>query len=224
MTRQTRAAEAAAPVDAQSLRSGEASRTCILDAAEVLFAERGFAGTGIAAIVKRSGLPASSLYWHFESKEGLLAAVVKRAAVIWLDSLGRASEMPGSPRERFGAWLRRGLGAMAEESPDFMRLIVMVGLERRAVDEELRKTFEQVRAMAQEILESSIQDAFADHGPALASEIARSCAPFGMMCADGCFIKNELDPDPPDLEAVADQLEYAIMCLAERVCAREAGQ
>ena len=47
---------------------GEASRRRILDAATEIAAERGYEGTGIAAVSAKSGLPASSIYWHFTDK------------------------------------------------------------------------------------------------------------------------------------------------------------
>jgi AcrR family transcriptional regulator len=60
-------------------QQGAESRRRIIDAASSLMAERGFAGTSISEVSRRSGLPASSIYWHFESKEGLLGAVTAQA-------------------------------------------------------------------------------------------------------------------------------------------------
>src|SRR6266496_2327682 len=68
----------AAVWDAEAESQG-GSQDRILDAAERLVAERGYTAASISLISKASGLPASSIYWHFGSKEGLLAAVVERA-------------------------------------------------------------------------------------------------------------------------------------------------
>jgi len=43
-------------------------------------ATRGYAATSINDIRKACGLPPSSIYWHFGSKEGVLAAVMARGA------------------------------------------------------------------------------------------------------------------------------------------------
>src|SRR5436190_1998682 len=51
---------------------GEQSREVILEAAARLMAANGFDGASISSISKESGLPASSIYWHFTSKEGVL--------------------------------------------------------------------------------------------------------------------------------------------------------
>jgi TetR/AcrR family acrAB operon transcriptional repressor len=58
---------------------GEESRRRILDAAEELFAERGFERTSFVDIAERSGISRGSIPWHFANKDGLLLAVVERA-------------------------------------------------------------------------------------------------------------------------------------------------
>jgi TetR/AcrR family acrAB operon transcriptional repressor len=57
---------------------GEESRRRILDAAEELFAEKGFDRTSFVDIGQRSGISRGSIPWHFENKDGLLMAVVER--------------------------------------------------------------------------------------------------------------------------------------------------
>ncbi|MFD2421759.1 TetR/AcrR family transcriptional regulator [Amycolatopsis pigmentata] len=58
---------------------GEESRRRILDAAEELFAERGFDRTSFVDVAERSGISRGSIPWHFKNKEGLVMAVVERA-------------------------------------------------------------------------------------------------------------------------------------------------
>jgi AcrR family transcriptional regulator len=50
----------------------------ILDAAEALFAERGYEGTSLRDVAERVGVRAPSLYNHFPSKDSLYAAVLER--------------------------------------------------------------------------------------------------------------------------------------------------
>ena len=64
--------------DDRPRRKGEQTRERILDAAEALFAERGFDGTTLRDVASRVGLRNPSLYNHFESKESLYAAVLER--------------------------------------------------------------------------------------------------------------------------------------------------
>ena len=58
---------------------GEESRRRILDAAEELFADRGFDRTSFVDISERSGISRGSIPWHFKNKDGLVIAVVERA-------------------------------------------------------------------------------------------------------------------------------------------------
>lgn len=50
-----------------------------MDAAEALFAEKGFDRTSFVDIAERSGISRGSIPWHFQNKDGLLIAVVERA-------------------------------------------------------------------------------------------------------------------------------------------------
>lgn len=69
-------------------RKGEITRERILDAAELLFAERGYDGTTLRDVATRVGLRNPSLYNHFESKESLYAAVLERGIGPVLHLLG----------------------------------------------------------------------------------------------------------------------------------------
>jgi AcrR family transcriptional regulator len=61
------------PVD----RSASARR--VLDAALELFAEHGFDGTSLQQIADRLGVTKAAVYYHFRSKDDLLAALVEPA-------------------------------------------------------------------------------------------------------------------------------------------------
>ncbi|MFE1766878.1 ScbR family autoregulator-binding transcription factor [Streptomyces angustmyceticus] len=54
------------------------TREGILRAAAEVFDEMGYAGAGINRILERAGATAGSLYFHFQSKEGLARAVMSR--------------------------------------------------------------------------------------------------------------------------------------------------
>jgi AcrR family transcriptional regulator len=59
----------------ETLRSGAAGR--IVSAALALFARQGFHGSSIRDIATEAGLTSAALYSHFESKEHLLAEIVR---------------------------------------------------------------------------------------------------------------------------------------------------
>lgn len=77
-------------VGAKQERAVQTRETLLLAAAEV-FDEFGFSGASINRILKRAGLTAGALYFHFESKEDLARAVMNsqpETIVPLLDSRG----------------------------------------------------------------------------------------------------------------------------------------
>jgi TetR/AcrR family transcriptional regulator len=59
-------------------RHPEAAKTAILDAAERLFAEKGFAATSMRDLAEASGVSKALMHHHFGSKEDLYLAVKRR--------------------------------------------------------------------------------------------------------------------------------------------------
>jgi AcrR family transcriptional regulator len=173
------------------------SRDRILDAAECLVGERGYTAASISLISKASGLPASSIYWHFGSKEGLLAAVVERGARRWLPAqdlwLSSSSDLP--------AFLR-ATGQAVSEHPDFVRLLMMLMLDRR---DGVPAARDAMRALWREV-EGRMRQVLADHFGLRSSErdleLAERLARFVMACIDGALIDSQIDPEGtpiPDL-------------------------
>lgn len=59
-------------------KEAEERKQEILDAAERLFASKGFDNTSISNILEETGIARGTLYYHFKSKEELLDAVIER--------------------------------------------------------------------------------------------------------------------------------------------------
>jgi AcrR family transcriptional regulator len=92
-------------------RPSEVTRERIMKAAERLFAERGYDGTSIRAIVARAHVNQAAINYHFEGKDGLYREVL-RAAFRGLteDQLAHAGEASGMSREEaLAAFVRRQL-------------------------------------------------------------------------------------------------------------------
>lgn len=95
---------AAARGERQAARPESAeTQTRILDAAEALFIERGFAATSVRAVAGRAGVNLAAAHYHFGSKEGLLSAAIHRrvrpvneARVAGLDALQARTPQPSA--------------------------------------------------------------------------------------------------------------------------------
>ena len=136
---------------------GEESRRRILDAAAAIAGERGYEGTSIATVSARSGLPASSIYWHFQDKDALIAAVIERSFDRWLAAMSLPGPEAGSPRERITA-MAIALAKALLETPDFLRLGLMLALERRPTEPTARAKFLQVRQVAGQRVTEAIRE------------------------------------------------------------------
>jgi TetR/AcrR family transcriptional regulator len=64
----------------------EENERALLEAAERVFAEQGFAGATTAAIARGAGMPKANLHYYFPTKEGLYRAVIERTLNAWLDA------------------------------------------------------------------------------------------------------------------------------------------
>ena len=76
------------------------TRSSLLDAAEELFARRGFAGASVRAITAAAGCDLGSVRYHFGSKASLFAAVLRRGIEpVCRERLRRLSELESPEQE-----------------------------------------------------------------------------------------------------------------------------
>ena len=179
---------------------GVKSREAILDAAEELFAERGYAGTGISAISKVSGLPASSIYWFFESKDELLAATFERALDRWIETLGATLE--GPPEERLERLMRHGLTTFQARLPLFLRMEIMLALERGERDAALLERLQRGRERARSLMQDALAGHLSDLGER-AQGLGDDLASLAISLVSGAFLGHQLEPERIDLDRFA---------------------
>lgn len=98
-------------------------REKILDAAEELFARRGFAGVGLSEIAEAVALSKSTLFHHFRSKAQLYAAVVERILGEIEESVTRALAAGGPPGVRLDRWMDTIIDLLGER-PSYSRLLL----------------------------------------------------------------------------------------------------
>jgi AcrR family transcriptional regulator len=166
---------------------GELSRERILAAAIGLFSERGFAGTSVADVCDRAGVVKTALYWHFESKEGLLDAALARVAEAWIEQI-RASvdEVQGieARLDRFVAGLR------------------WLVLERATVSETTRANLLELFTSARDAIAEGVRDTLGRDVPDL--DLAADSV---LSFAHGIALTQRLTRDPELLERQLDYLK-----------------
>lgn len=180
--------------------NGEQSRQRILDAATEVATERGYEGTTISLVSKKSGLPPTSIYWHFADKDDLIAAVIERSFLRWMGAL----DLPGGPGGSEARARATELGTQVAkallDAPDFLRLGLMLALERRPVEPRAREMFLQVRADAFRRFSEIVRDI----APELDDESVQLITTYALAGADGLFIAKEVGGDSVDLIKLFD--------------------
>jgi AcrR family transcriptional regulator len=120
-----------------------ATRARILAAAADVFREKGYAGTRLTDIAAAAGMQAGSLYYHFESREDLVAELVRLA---W---------------ERTTTFVHQSVEALPDSAGEIDRLSTAMGAHLLSVLEANAYTSALVRILGQipeEVRQKSVAD------------------------------------------------------------------
>lgn len=129
-------------------------RQALLRAAARLFRLQGFAGTSTRDIAAAAGMRAGSPFYHFESKEALLAAVMKegmeRAMVRQAQAMAQACPAAGeqalSARQRLHTLVRNQFDVLLGPDSDFIPVMLYewrhLSEDQRAAVNDLRIRYE----------------------------------------------------------------------------------
>ena len=185
-------------------QQGEQSRALILDATERLMATRGYAATSISDIRKACGLPPSSIYWHFGSKEGVLAAVMERGADRFFAAIPTSEDADGPLAV---------LSTLQSQHPLFLRLFYMLSLER-SDDPAAAGVVRRVRDTAIRRFRAAITRLLpADAPPAKAERVVTELTALAVALSDGVFFAEHLEPDGTDVGRMYRRLSAAVTAL-----------
>jgi AcrR family transcriptional regulator len=185
-------------------QQGEQSRALILDATERLMATRGYAATSISDIRKACGLPPSSIYWHFGSKEGVLAAVMERGADRFFAAIPTSEDADGQLAV---------LSGLQSQHPLFLRLFYMLSLER-IDDPAVAEVVRRVRDAAIRRFRAAITPLLpADAPSAKAERVVTELTALAVALSDGVFFAEHLEPDRTDVERMYRRLSAAVTAL-----------
>src|SRR5215831_12726504 len=150
-----------APAEVRPNRRGVKSRERVLDAAERIMATRGFDAATLARVVEESGIPMSSVYHYFGSKDRILLAVMERGADRFFADLPDLTRRPGRPAQHLARVVSAVIGTL-ERHPDFLRLLIVFSAQPPADDEEIQSVVRRIREHALDLLRAQIATAFGD--------------------------------------------------------------
>jgi len=194
------------------LEQGARSRDEILDAAERMMSTRGFDGTSVADVARESGLPGSSIYWHFNSKAGILAAVMERGAERFFADVRPTPARAGETPEEYLHRSMPEIGSVFVAHPEFLRLFVLLLLESQSP--EIAAIVTRVRERGRETLFDLLSTALApwgqDSGP-----VSERIVDFAMAGFDGAFLALQAG-SPTSHDTLMVQLAQSLTCLAVR--------
>lgn len=169
-----------------------------LDAAEAVFARKGYGSASMRDIASAAGMSIAGLYYYLPSKQRALELVCERAFGTLLDSLDEAIAAAMAPDAKLRAFVR-GHVRFVIEHPEAFRVLLygmdaLEGQARNAIQERRRRYF--ARATDLVIAVGKAQ-------PSVVSTRVATAALFGMMNwtpmwhhADGAA----------DVSAIADQM------------------
>ena len=166
-----------------------------------------FAATPVGEVCRRAGVAKTALYWHFESKEGLLAAVIERVGTTWIEEIQKQAYLEGDPLDRLdrliAEWRRR-----ARQQPGLIRLLMVVQLEQAEgsarIREALKRVWEQAEAAIVEGIEDSVGRGLAD------LDLVAGTA---LTLLQGAVLRQLVTQDEGQLDRALEEMRRAVMLL-----------
>lgn len=187
----------------------EQTRQQLLDAAEMLFLQRGVSRTSLQHIATAAGTTRGAIYWHFKDKADLFNAMMARVVLPLEQALQSTAPDPGAaPAAQtppLARWVSAVLGALhaTVHDPQTRRVFAIATHqveyldELRAVAERRLEIMRSMLNVTTEVLETTA----AQRGHPLPMP-ARTAALGLHLLVDGLINNWLLDPSAFDLEAV----------------------
>lgn len=167
------------------------TRRSLVDVAEGLFTEHGYAATSLDAIVAGAEVTKGALYHHYSGKQALFEAVFEKVESAGAARVQSALTGDGDPWERAMDGLRAFLEVVRQ--PSYSRIVIqdgpsVLGRERFREQEE-RSTFDYVLDIVRAVLAAGEWDV--DAG--MERTFARIF--FGAMSSAGTSVSTSADAD-----------------------------
>ncbi len=177
-----------------------------------MFAERGYAASGVDALCRRAGVAKTGLYWEFQNKVGLLNAVIDQVVTEWVDQIREAARAGGSPRERLDVALAM-VRKRVQQRPELFRVLLVVLAERTQVDEEAREALRRFHRSAHVALLESFQESL---GGTIPAERLGVLCDFVLAMIEGVLLRAQVHGDS-DVDQLFDMMRTSIILLVREL-------
>jgi AcrR family transcriptional regulator len=174
------------------------TRRRLLDAAEVVFARRGFHGASVDEIAREAGATTGALYSNFAGKEDLFLALFERSAQADVHGYAEVFADGETPQEKGRApadlWMR-----ILRERPHYFPLVIefwSYAMREPRLREPLADRFRMLRAASTRLVAQGAER----QGIALSPRFAESLGLLITALGNGIALEKLLDPD-----AIADE-------------------
>ncbi|WP_338144275.1 TetR/AcrR family transcriptional regulator [Nocardioides turkmenicus] len=180
------------------------TKKTLVEVAEKLFTEHGYASTSLDAIVAGAEVTKGALYHHFSGKQALYEVVFEKVEAATAQSIDAAMRETKDPWEQARAGLRTFLEAV--QQPTYRRIVVQEGPAvlgyQRYREQEERSTFTVVEDIVAAVLRAGDRTVDGE----MVATFARLF--FGAMSAAGESVAEASNP-----EEAAERVELAVTYL-----------
>ncbi|GAB2877379.1 TetR/AcrR family transcriptional regulator [Nocardioides pacificus] len=180
----------AVPGASRRAQYSASTKRALVEVAEDLFTEHGYAATSLDAIVSGAEVTKGALYHHFSGKQALFEAVFEKVETESSKTIQKALRNEKDPWEKALAGLRAFLGVVRQ--PTYRRIVIqegpsVLGYERYREQEE-RSTFANILDIVRAVLSAGTWDLDED----MLETFARIF--FGAMSSAGESVSTSDDP------------------------------
>jgi TetR/AcrR family transcriptional regulator, transcriptional repressor for nem operon len=190
-------------------RDGSATKTAIMDAAEMSILGRGFAATSVDDIIERAGITKGAFFYHFKTKADLAHALVarfaERDAAQLEDKMARAERLARDPLQQtviFVGLFQEEMAALTD--PGVGCLFASYCYEAQLFDDDVLGIIRDAMQLWRERLGGKLAEVIALYPPRLAVT-ADGLADLISTVFEGAFIMSRTFQDP---KLVADHIGH----------------
>jgi AcrR family transcriptional regulator len=181
-----------------------ATRRRLLEAAETVFARRGFHGASVDEIAREAGATTGALYAHFAGKEDLFLQLLDHTMAQDIRAYSEASGAAAAPDEAARAGADRWMQVLTERPHYFPLFIEFWAYSVR--DPAIRERFAERLATFRQATGLLIAAGAAAQGVEVPSEFAERLGLFVNALANGLALEKLIDPAAVPDEFFGDML------------------